>query len=167
MMLVEPAVQRAVWQHWWKVLLAVSLALNLFFIIGALWIRTHAPQPPVTPEERLEQAAGALNLDPHQAQAFAKYEKTMRGLFQSMHKSVGPLMSSARTEMAKPGADEAKIMLLFDEAAQERRKLFHDITTTTLSFLATLSPEQRSQFVKEMQQRHRPWSSPPEHEAAR
>ena len=167
MMLAAPAARSAVRQHWWKVLLAVSLALNLFFVIGALWIRMHLPQPPLTPEQRLEEVAGALNLDPHQRQAFAKYEKTMRGLFQSMHKAVRPLMAGAWTEMSKPQADEAKIVQLFDQAAQQRRTIGHDITTTTLSFLATLSPGQRAQFIREMHQRPRRWSPPPEHEASR
>jgi uncharacterized membrane protein len=167
MMLAEPATHSAVRQHWWKVLLAVSLALNLFFVIGALWIRMHFPQPPLTPEQRLEEVAGALTLDPHQRQAFAQYEKTVRGLFQSMHKAVGPLMVSAWAEMSKPQADQAKIMQLFDQAAQQRRTFGHDITTTTLSFLATLSPEQRAQFIREMHQRPRPWPPPPEPEASR
>lgn len=166
MMLAESAAHGGSRQHWWKVALALSLALNLFFVIGALWIRMHLPPLPVTPQERLEQAAGALNLDPHQQQAFATYEKTMRGLFQSMHKAVGPLMASAWTEMSKPEASEARIMQLFDEAAQQRRSFGHDITTTTLSFLATLSPEQRSQFVSDMHQRPRQVViTVPEHDA--
>ena len=167
MMLAEPATHSAVRQHWWKVLLAVSLALNLFFVIGALWIRMHVPPLPLTPEDRLEQIAGDLSLDAYQRQAFVKYAKTMRGLFQSMHKAVGPLIASAWTEMSKPRADEAKIMQLFDQAAQQRRSFGHDITTTTLSFLATLSPGQRAQFIREMHQRPRRWSPPPEHEASR
>ena len=167
MSLAEAVTHSAVRQHWWKVLLAVSLALNLFFVTGALWIRMHFPQPPLTPEERLEEVAGALNLDPHQQQAFAKYEKTMRGLFQSMHSAVGPLMASAWAEMSEPQANEAKIIQLFDQAAQQRRTLGHDITTTTLSFLAVLSPVQRTQFIREMHQRPRRWSPPPENAASR
>jgi len=165
MMLAEPAARSVIRQHWWKVLLAVSLALNLFFVIGALW-RMHFPQPPLTPEERLEEVAGALNLDPHQRQAFAKYEKTVRGLFQTMHRAVAPLLASAWTEMGKPQADEAKIEQLFDQAAQQRRSFSHDITTTTLAFLASLSAEQRAQFIREMHQRPHPWSRPPAHEAS-
>jgi Spy/CpxP family protein refolding chaperone len=167
MMLAEPATGTAVRQHWWKLLLAVSLALNLFFVIGALWTRMHFPQPPLTPEARIAEVAGGLNLDPHQRQAFAKYEKTVRPLFQSMHKAVGPLMASAWAEMSKPQADEAKIMQLFDQAAQQRRSFAHDITTTTLSFLGTLSPEQRAQFIREMHQQPRRWSPPSENDAAR
>ena len=167
MMLADSATHSGGRQHWWKVLLAVSLALNLFFVIGALWIRMQAPPPPLTPEDRLEHVAGDLDLDNYQRQAFVKYSKAMRGLFRTMHQAVQPLMSSAWTEMAKPEADEAKIMQLFDQAAQQRRTLAHDMTTATLSFLATLSPEQRSRFVKEMHQRPRPWSPPPAHEAAR
>jgi uncharacterized membrane protein len=167
MMLAEPAAHSGARQHWWKVLLAVSLALNLFFVIGAMWIRIHAPPPMLTPEGRLEQMSSALGLDPQQQRAFTHYSQTMRGLFQSMRKTVQPLIASAWSEMGKPQADEATIMQLFDRAAQQRRILVHDITTTTLSFLATLSPEQRAEFVKLAHQTPHPWSSPPDRNGAR
>ena len=167
MMLVEPAVQRAARQYWWKVALALSLALNLFFVIGAMWIRIHAPAPMPSAEDRLAQMAGELNLDPQQRQAFAQYSQTMRRLLESMHKQVQPLVASAWSEVGKPQAEQARVMQLFDRADQQRRIFVQDITTTTLSFLATLSPEQRAQFVKLAHQRPRPWSPPPEHDATR
>jgi uncharacterized membrane protein len=167
MMLVEPAVQRAARQHWWKVLLALSLALNLFFVIGAAWIRVHAPAPMLSPEDRFAQMASELNLDPQQQQAFAHYSQTMRRLLESMHNEVQPLIASAWSEIGKPQADEATVMQLFDRAAQQRRNFVHDITTTTLSFLATLSPQQRAEFIRLAHQRPRPWSPPPDHDGGR
>ena len=167
MMLVEPAVQRVARQHWWKVLLALSLALNLFFVIGAMWIRIHAPAPMLSDQDRLAQMSGELNLDSQQRQAFAHYSQAMRRLLQSMREQVQPLIASAWSEVGKPQADEARVMQLFDRAQQQRRLFVHDITTTTLSFLATLSPQQRAQFVKLAHQRPHPWSPPPEHDPAR
>ena len=38
MILAEPITRSGARQNWWKVLLALSLALNLFFVVGALWI---------------------------------------------------------------------------------------------------------------------------------
>jgi uncharacterized membrane protein len=161
MMLAETAAHTATRQHLWKVLLALSLALNLFFVIGAAWIRIHAPMP--SPDDRLVQMAGELNLDSQQRAAFVHYSQTMRGLLQSMHNEVQPLIASAWSELGKPQADEATVMQLFDRASQQRRNFVRDITTTTLSFLATLSPEQRAQFMKLARQRPRPWS-PPDHD---
>ncbi len=162
MMLVEPAGRSRPRQHWWKGLLALSLALNLFFIAGALWIRIHATAPVPSAEDRLEQMAGELNLDSRQKQAFAHYSQTMRERLQAMHGAVQPLIGNAWSEVAKPQADETKVMQLFDQAAQERRGFMRDMTTTTLSFLATLSPEQRAKFVQLAHQRPRPWSPPNE-----
>jgi uncharacterized membrane protein len=167
MMLVEPLVHGGVRQHWWKALLALSVALNLFFMIGALWIRVHAPTPVLTPEDRLAQMASELHLDPWQQKAFAHYSQTIRERLQAMHKATQPLIASAWSEVGKPGADEAKVMQLFDHAAAERRIFVHDLTTTTLSFLATLSPAQRAQFVELARQRPRPWSPRSDHTAAR
>jgi uncharacterized membrane protein len=163
MMLAEPAAHTATRQHLWKVLLALSLALNLFFVIGAGWIRIHAPAPMPSPDDRLAQMAGELNLNSQQRQAFVHYSQTMRGLLQSMHNEVQPLIASAWSELGKPQTDEAAVMQLFDRAAQQRRNFVREITTTTLSFLATLSPEQRAQFMKLAHQRPRPWS-PPDHD---
>ena len=167
MMLVEPLVHGGARQHWWKALLALSLALNLFFMIGALWIRIHAPPPVLTPEDRLAQMASELHLDPWQQRAFAHYSQTVRQSLQAMHKATQPLIASAWSEMGKPGADEAKIMQLFDQGEAERRIFVHDLTKTTLSFLATLSPEQRTQFVVLARQHPHPWSPGPQHAGAR
>jgi Spy/CpxP family protein refolding chaperone len=46
-------------------------------------------------------------------------------------------------------------MQLFEEAAQQRRSFRRELATTTFSFLATLSPEQRAKFVELARQR--PW----------
>lgn len=165
MMLAEPAGRSGSTRPYlWKALLALSLALNLFFVIGALWIRIHAPPPMPTAQDRLEQMAGALSLDPQQKQSFARYSQAMRERLQAMHKAVQPPLGYAWAELAKPHADETRVMQFFDQAAQERRGFMRDLTTTTLSFLATLSPEQRIRFVQLARQRPRPWSPPPEHE---
>jgi uncharacterized membrane protein len=167
MMLAEPAARGGARQHWWKALLALSLALNLFFVIGATWIRIRAPAPMPSPQDRLERMAGDLSLDPQQRQGFIKYSQAMRDRLQAMHEAVQPLIGNAWSEVGKPQADEAKVMQLFDRADQERRGFMRDLTTMTLSFLATLSPEQRAEFVQLARQRPRPWSPPPEHDGAR
>ena len=143
-----------------KALLALSLALNLFFVIGAVWIRIHAPPPPVSPGQRFEQMADELGLNSQQKAAFARYSQTMREKAQSMHEAVRSQIASAWAEVAKPQADETKVMQQLDEAAQTRRHFVHDLTTTTLAFLATLSPEQRAKFVALIHRGPRPWSDP-------
>ncbi len=143
------------------VLLALSLALNLFFVVGALWIRVHKPFAPITPEQRLHEMAAQLGLDSQQRQAFDDYARTMREQLRLMREAARPLIGQAWSEVAKPEADETRVMQLLDEAAQQRRRFLQGMTLTTHAFLATLSPEQRAEFVELARRRSPPWSAPP------
>ena len=160
MTVVQAAAGRGTRFHLLKVLLALSVALNLFFVLGALWIRIHAPPPPISPEQRLENMAGELGLNPQQKAAFARYSQTLRERMQAMREAVRPQVANAWSEVAKPQADETKVMQLLDQAAQTRHHYVHDLTATTLAFLATLSAEQRAKFVTLIHQGPRPWSPP-------
>jgi Spy/CpxP family protein refolding chaperone len=143
-------------QHLIWVVLILSLALNLCFIAGALWIRLHGPPSPMTPEERLQQIEPQLALDPQQKAAFDQYARTVRMRMQSMHEAIEPLVGKAWSELAKPDADDAKIMQLFDQAGEQRRAFRRELGTATFAFLAKLSPEQRAKFVELARQR--PWA---------
>jgi Spy/CpxP family protein refolding chaperone len=142
-------------RHLLWVALALSLVLNLCFVAGALWIRIHGPPAPMNPEERLHRIGAQLALDPRQKEAFDQYSQAVHARMQLMHEAVEPLIGNAWSEIAKPDADETKVVQLFDEAAQRRHRFQRELATTTLSFLATLSPEQRAKFVELARQR--PW----------
>jgi Spy/CpxP family protein refolding chaperone len=135
--------------------LALSLALNLCFIGGALWIRFQGPPVPTGPEQRLQQIGPQLDLDPQQKLAFDHYGQALGAQMRSMHGAIEPIIGNAWAELAKPDADEAKIMQLFAQAGDQRRIFRRELVTSTLSFLATLSPEQRARFVELARQR--PW----------
>jgi Spy/CpxP family protein refolding chaperone len=141
-------------QHLLWVLLALSLALNLCFIGGALWIRIHGP-PPVNAEERLARIGAQLSLDPQQKAAFEQYSQAVHTRMQQMRAAVEPLIGKAWSEVAKPDADETKVVQLFDDAGQTRRSFMREMAPVTLSFLAKLSPDQRARFVALIRQK--PW----------
>ena len=143
-------------QHLFWVILILSLALNLCFIGGALWIRVQGPPPPMTPEQRLEQIEPQLALNPQQKAAFDQYARTVRLRMHSMHEAIEPLIGKAWSELAKPDADDAKVMQLFDQAGEQRRAFRRELGTATFIFLAKLSPEQRAKFVALARQR--PWA---------
>jgi len=145
------------------VALALSLVLNLCFIAGAVWVHIHEPALMMSPEERFHRIGAELALDPQQRQTFERYSETFRVDMQRMRESVDPLMSAARTELAKPDADEATVTRLFDEAAQARRGFQRELIAKTLAFLAILSPEQRAKFVELFHQRLKPWGQRPQH----
>jgi Spy/CpxP family protein refolding chaperone len=138
------------------VVLILSLALNLCFIAGALWIRFQGPPLPPSPEQRLQQIEPQLALNPQQKVAFDEYARTVRSRMQSMHEAVEPLFANAWSELAKPDADEAKVMLLFDQAGDQWRAFRRELGTATFAFLANLTPEQRAKFVELARQR--PWA---------
>jgi uncharacterized membrane protein len=143
-------------QHLFWVVLILSLALNLCFIAGALWIRVQGPPPPMSPEQRLEKIEPQLALDSQQKAAFDQYARTVRLRMQSMREAVEPLDANAWSELAKPDADDAKVMQLFDQAGDRRRAFRRELGTATFTFLAKLSPEQRAKFVELARQR--PWA---------
>jgi Spy/CpxP family protein refolding chaperone len=143
-------------QHLVWVVLILSLALNFCFIAGALWIRVQGPPLPMSPEQRLQQIEPQLALDSQQKAAFDQYARTVRLRMQSMREAIEPLVGNAWSELAKPDADEAKIMQLFDQAGEQRRASRRELGTATFKFLANLSPEQRAKFVELARQR--PWA---------
>ena len=148
--------RRASRQQLLWVVLILSLALNLCFIGGALWIRFQGPPLPMSPQERLEQIEPQLALDSQQKAAFDQYARTVRLKMQSMHEAIEPLVGKAWSELAKPDADEAKIMQLFDQAGDQRRAFRRELGTATFTFLIKLTPEQRAKFVELARQR--PWA---------
>ena len=150
------ALRRGSRQHLFWVVLILSLALNLCFIAGALWIRVQGPPSPMTPEERLQQIEPQLALDAQQKAAFDQYAQTVRSRMESMREAIEPVVGKAWSELAKPDADEAKIMQLFDQAGEQRRAFRRELGTATFAFLAKLTPEQRAKFVDLARQR--PWA---------
>ena len=142
-------------QLFW-VVLVLSLALNLCFIAGALWIRLQGPPLPMSPEQRLQQIEPQLALDPQQKTAFDQYARNRA--FRDAVDARGDRADhrNAWSELAKPDADEAKIMQLFDQAGDQRRGFRRELGTATFTFLAKLTPEQRAKFVELARQR--PWA---------
>jgi uncharacterized membrane protein len=148
---------RSIRQQILWVAVSLSLALNLFFIAGALWTRSHVP-PPLTREQRLNEMATALALDPQQRQALASFSQVVRGQLQETRDLVQPLLRAAWAEMSRPQADATKVMQLLDQTAQVRRAHLNQITAATIAFLKGLSPEQRAKFFKVAHQGPPPWS---------
>ena len=148
---------RSIRQHLIWAAVALSLALNLFFVAGALWTRSHVPAP-LTREQRFDQMAAALALDPQQRRAFASYSQMMRTQLKEMRDLAQPLVRAAWAEVSRPRADETKVMQLLDQAAQVRRSHLNQITAATIVFLKRLSPEQRAKFVKVARQGPPPWA---------
>jgi uncharacterized membrane protein len=147
------------------ILLIVSALLNLFFVAGAAWTRLHASARWPSPEQRYQQMAAELDLNPQQRIGFDRYVAAMRARTENMRQQIRPLIGSTWDEIAKPDADVGQITRRFDEASEKRREFQREATVQTLDFLTILSPAQRSKFVAIARERRAPWlrSKPPKH----
>lgn len=128
------------------ILLALSLALNLFFVGGVFWVRSqgHGPLPPA---ERVERLAKRLSLSPDQRAAFERFVRTMRMKARDLRETNQPLVDEAWQNFAKAQPDEAAVDKLFEEAANNRRNFQIETGRALRGFLVTLNEEQRATFV--------------------
>lgn len=126
--------------------LAVSIALNLCVVAGAAWNRYSVP-PPQTSSERLRQLADKLELTPQQRVTFDAYIAATAARSDRMRQDLDPMMDSVWAEIAKPDADQTRILQLLDDVGSRRRAFLHEAVGATLSMLAALTPEQRDKFL--------------------
>lgn len=147
-------------RHLLTTLVAISLALNLFFIAGAVWTRLNGPLAALGPDDRYDQMAAELKLDPQQRVAFDRYVGAMRSRVDDMRQQIEPLIGNAWEELAKPQADANQVMTLFDQASEKRRGFQSELTSQTIAFLSVLSPEQRKSFVAIVRDHRAPWFRP-------
>jgi uncharacterized membrane protein len=129
------------------VALVLSLTLNVFFIGGLVWSRVIADRPP-TPAQRFQQIARDLNLTDDQRDAFQQFVLDMRHHTRQLRQNNHPLIDHVWQELGKPQPDQALVGKLIDQATQNRHTYQLEMATALGRFLATLSPEQRAQFIE-------------------
>jgi uncharacterized membrane protein len=102
----------------------------------------------MTPAERFAETASELNLSADQRAAFQHFIGEVRQRSRAMREHNQPLIGSVWQELAKPQPDQDAIARAVDQATEYRRGYQKDMTAALTAFLATLSPEQREQFVE-------------------
>jgi uncharacterized membrane protein len=127
--------------------LALSLTLNVCLVGGLVWAML-ALEPVPAPAERFVAVGRTLNLDGTQRAALTAFETTAREASRALRESNAPVMQKIWDEMAQSSPDEASISRLTDQALEHRRTYQGAMTAGLLKFLATLSPEQRSEFTQ-------------------
>ena len=129
------------------VALALSLTLNVFFIVGVLWFRVAGEPMHMTPAERVAATENKLNLNAEQRAAFQQFVNEVREHSRDLRESNLPLIQQVCDELAKPQPNQALIGRLIDEATDHRHTYQKDMAEVLSRFLAVLSPEQRAKFV--------------------
>ena len=133
---------------WLWVALALSLTLNLFVAGGLVWSSMHmSMRPPMGPGERLLGAAHQLNLNPDQRTALERFGVASRELNQQLRAANAPLMRQIWEEVAKAQPDSAVVSRLTDQALENRRAFQQKMATNLMTFVGTLTPDQRKEFT--------------------
>lgn len=101
-------------------ILAISVALNICVVAGALWGKLHAPPTPPTFTERFQRLENSLDLNATQRAAFDRHVSDMAARGDQARHTVEPMMDAVWAEVAKPDADQARVLQLLDDANNQR-----------------------------------------------
>lgn len=131
-------------RRWVTVVLVLSLALNVCFLGGVAW---HAFGP--NPVQRFQhRVVRQLDLNDAQRAAFQDFVRAARQARRQLRDSNDPIGDQVWAEEAKAAPDQARIATLVAEADQNRQKFEHTVTAALGTFLAVLSPQQRTTFAE-------------------
>jgi uncharacterized membrane protein len=125
-----------------KVALALSLALNVFFVGGLLYSKFVRPTPPLVALGR------ELDLAPDQRKAFQSFLQVVRGKGAELREHNLKISQQIWDELSQPKPDPQKLGALFAEFANNRRDYQTAVGTALLPFLETLSVQQRQRFIE-------------------
>lgn len=132
--------------------LAISVALNLCFVAGALWTRYTASEP-ATASQHYRKLEAALSLNEQQRAAFDAYTAATRARTAQLRQDIEPLLDAAWAEIGKAQPDEALIMQRLNDASARWRGSQREAVDATLALLTTLNQDQRDKFIADERQR--------------
>ncbi len=128
------------------ILLAVSLVANAV-LAGAVYTMTSAADPAAKRAAHVESVIQRLALSPGQRDGLlALREKARQGRKGSRngHES---RRAAFLDELGKPTFDREAVLALMEARSAERRARIVDVAQDLHAYLATLSPEQRQEFL--------------------
>lgn len=134
-------------------LFAVSLALNLFFLggVGYSWMTTGRLVE--SPDARLDTVAEQLALSEAEKQGLIDLRGRLREVWSATRSQNGRWRATALAVLADDEFDRAEAMRLTRERYELRGTAVVDSMQELHGYLATLSPDQRRQFVDMAQDR--------------
>lgn len=131
------------WPFW--LALIISLVINAF-LVGTLvwWVNATRPEPAM---ERFREIGRELNFTDDQRDALQQFLIEIRRNGRQLRERNEPLLEKIWQEQAKPQPNAATINEIIDQS-NENRKIFQKNMAAALTrFLASLSPDQRAQFI--------------------
>ena len=140
-------------RRWLIVVVAASLALNLFFVgmVAGHFRHRHRLAAP-NPRERFERIAADLKLNDAQMAAFQHFQTTLRTNGAAMRAA----NAAAWARMADPATSPDQITELLNSTVKSRTEFQQDVANAMGKFLASLTPAQRADFIDKARNTARP-----------
>jgi uncharacterized membrane protein len=133
-------------RRWLIVVVAVSIALNLFFIgMVAGHFRHRHRLAPLNQRERFERIAADLKMSDPQRAAFQRFQTILRANGAAMRAA----NAAAWARIADPETSTDQISELLNSTVKNRNEFQQDVANAMGKFLASLTPAQRANFIDE------------------
>jgi uncharacterized membrane protein len=129
------------------VLLALSVALNAFFIGGHVYTRSLSHRLGGSGEERTSALAQRLGLDDAQRTAYRESRRAVGPKLRELRTEARPHVNKLWDEMTRPQPDEALIEAELKTIGGLRLNFEREALSSARTFMKTLSPEQRRSFA--------------------
>jgi Spy/CpxP family protein refolding chaperone len=141
------------WKTWlpWT-LLALSVALNIFFVGGFFWSHQHAMGWARGPEARMERLADRLDLAPPQREELKRLAATMRERGCAAFRDREPAMRELMDMVLADSPDRVAIEARLRAMGEQRIQGMIEMLDTALPFLGSLTPEQRGELGELMRE---------------
>ena len=137
-----------------KIVLALSLLLNLGLIGGALFGHLAGDDRRPDPEAHIAGVAERLALTPEETEGLRAFrQRTIEGL--SAQQDSGTSVRDELVEMLDDETyDRARVEEILNSRGRDRNVFWSQVGTDLHDWAADLSPEQRSQFVEMAKERN-------------
>ncbi len=128
-------------------LLAISVALNLFVVVGLLDGEQTADRQ-VAPEARLVRISEQLSLTPEQLYEFEHFSKNLGDRWRMFREYMEPVRIALADELAKPEFDRDSYLSVLRMRQEVREEYFLQFGEELHAYIRTLEPEQQTRFVE-------------------
>lgn len=128
------------------ILLAVSLVANAV-LAGAVYTLTSGADPAAKRAAHVESVIQRLGLSPEQRDGLLALREKARQGRKGSHEGRESRRAAFVAELGKPTFDRAGVLALMEARSAQRRARIVDVAQDLHAYLATLSPEQRQEFL--------------------
>ncbi len=129
------------------ILLAVSLTANVFLVAGALYTLYGEDDWRAEPSAHIDSVAERLGLSPEQRDGLLALREKARQGRKGSREGRESRRAAFIAELGKPAFDRAGVLALMEARSAKRRERIVDVAQNLHAYLATLSPEQRQEFL--------------------